>query len=405
MKIMIVNTLYYPNRVGGAERSVQQLAESLTELGHETLVLSTGNGDDHIDHISGVKVYYLNHRNLYWGMDSKKRTTMQKLVWHSKDIYNWSMKLKLQEIIEHEKPDIIHSNNLSGFSVAPWLIAKQKGIPVLHTLRDYYLMCPQSTKFKNGTNCSRPCASCSVFSEYKKHLTNRGYVQHVVGISQFIRDHHKQHGFFKDTESSVIFNGAPISRLPVENKAGDRDGLVFLYLGRVEEAKGVKHLLDVFSEINQVQIWLGGKIHDPAIQSEYEAGKYPGNIKFLGYINPDDVFPEVDALILPSLWNEPFGRVVFEAYAHGVPVIGANRGGIPEIIHNGETGYVYDPEQREQLKEILLSFINNPNKLRKLANNCRNYLQEHSLDKTSRQYIRIYHNLLSRNISNTTRIK
>jgi glycosyltransferase involved in cell wall biosynthesis len=72
--------------------------------------------------------------------------------------------------------------------------------------------------------------------------------------------------------------------------------------------------------------------------------KFPSeNTKFLGWTKPDDFFPQIDVLVVPSLFREPFGRVVIEAFAQGVPVIGARSGGIPESIDPGSDGYLFDP--------------------------------------------------------------
>jgi glycosyltransferase involved in cell wall biosynthesis len=66
------------------------------------------------------------------------------------------------------------------------------------------------------------------------------------------------------------------------------------------------------------------------------------NMSFLGVVDINSFFPNIEYLIVPSLWNEPMGRVVLEANSFGIPVIGSNRGGIPEIINENETGYIFD---------------------------------------------------------------
>src|SRR3712207_547939 len=72
-------------------------------------------------------------------------------------------------------------------------------------------------------------------------------------------------------------------------------------------------------------------------------------IRFSGYVTPEAFLPEIDVLIVPSLWHEPFGRTVIEAFAHGVPVIGSKRGGITSLIEEGSTGFLFDPGYPEEL--------------------------------------------------------
>lgn len=395
MKILLINTLYTPHLLGGAEKSVQQLAEKLHEYGHEPLIISTSTKDE-IGYVNGVKVHYLNYRNMYWGIESTGQSFMKKLLWHGKDVYNWTMKAKLEQIFDEEKPDIVHTNNLSGFSVVPWIIAKKRNLPVVHTLRDYYLLCPQSAMFRDGKNCENRCTSCKVFSEYKRLLTNRGYVNHVVGISQFILNRHKQFDYFKGVSASKIFNGITASSLTSSSNSKDSNEgkLIFLYMGRIEEAKGVYQLVDTFLELTNVELWLGGRVTDSELRGKIERGEYPEHIKFLGYIDPKEVLPRVNALIIPSLWHEPFGRVVFEAFAYGIPVIGTNRGGIPEIIDEGRTGFIYDPNVPHELRNLLQTLCENTSRLRDLTSSLLPTLTENSLERTVEKYINIYRELI-----------
>jgi len=81
------------------------------------------------------------------------------------------------------------------------------------------------------------------------------------------------------------------------------------------------------------------------------------NVRWLGWVAPAEFFERVDAVIMPSLWHEPFGRVVVEARAYGVPVIAAKRGGIPETIVPGETGVLFEPTGVAALLAALDDFL------------------------------------------------
>lgn len=75
MKLLIINTLYYPNIIGGAEQSVQLLAEAICHWGHEVVVVCTSpNPGRTIKFINSVKVYYLGLKNLYWQFDGKENS-------------------------------------------------------------------------------------------------------------------------------------------------------------------------------------------------------------------------------------------------------------------------------------------------------------------------------------------
>ena len=149
MKILLLNSLYYPNIIGGAEKSVQLLAESLLSRGHEPVVITTSDGLS-VDYINGVKVYYLKIPNLYTISVAKEQPLFKKPLWHMIDTVNPFITSILQEIIQKERPDIFHTHNLSGISVQAWKVAKSFQLPIVHTIRDHYLFCPNSEMYNRG---------------------------------------------------------------------------------------------------------------------------------------------------------------------------------------------------------------------------------------------------------------
>ena len=160
MRILIFNELYTPNKKGGAEVSTQLLAESLVELGHEIHICTSSNkNSDEI--INGVVIHRRKQHNLV-------------------EMYNLFGYWTIRNIIHLVAPDVIHTNVFTGFSVIVWRIAKKHKIPVVHTLRDYYLMCVRSTLFNRGHDCSKTCGLCRFVSEPKRIMSQ--YVAAVVGI-------------------------------------------------------------------------------------------------------------------------------------------------------------------------------------------------------------------------------
>lgn len=396
MKIMLFNTLYFPHIFGGAEKSVQILAEGLVDLGHDVVVVSTAPRDD-VAIVNKVHVYYVRHRNLYWGGMPNPHNRFQAMLWHIIDICNPYMYSALDRIVSLEQPDMIHTNMMTGFSAAPWIVAKKHDIPVVHTLREYNLICERMSMFHKDQNCSRQCISCRLATAPKKMLTNHGFVDHVVGLSNFIINRHKELKYFTDIPSSRIFNGiqdVKISSLTVRGSSSPP--LRMLYLGRIDKPKGVQSLLDLIGSMDGVELHLGGEVLDQMIKDRISAGVYPPHIKFLGFIKPEKIFDEYDVLIVPSLWHEPFGRVVIEAYQHGKPVIASNRGGLPEIVIEGQTGFLYDPDKPEELRAILHRLIEMPGLLGALRNNLREFLGTFELHSVLREYENIYETFVKR---------
>ncbi|BEM86423.1 hypothetical protein SME46J_08930 [Serratia marcescens] len=186
MRVLIINTLYTPNFVGGAERSVQLLSEELVKNGDDVRVVTLHkSATREFSTINGVEVVYLPLRNIYWPFDNLRRGYLERLVWHFIDNYNPMMKALILSEILLFTPDIVHTNNLCGFSVAVWDAADKCGVKIIHTARDYYLFHPNSTLYKKGRNTNEHSISVLIFSLLKKLKSRK--VSFFVGISDYIR--------------------------------------------------------------------------------------------------------------------------------------------------------------------------------------------------------------------------
>ena len=172
MKILLTSAFYDPYFYGGAETSVQIMAEELKNDGVEPVVLTTGP-EDEIREVHGVKVYYVKNANLYWAYDSKKQSKLKRFLWHVLDSRNLRLKDKVKNIIAVERLSVVHTNTLLGFSVAVWDAARACHVPIVHTLRDYYLTCWRSSRFRNQKNCQGQCVDCGILSYPKKKVFTR----------------------------------------------------------------------------------------------------------------------------------------------------------------------------------------------------------------------------------------
>lgn len=353
MKILIFNTLYSPYKIGGAERSVQLLSEALSSNGHDVCVASLHEGSViKDDSVNGVRVVRFPIKNLYWPF-SNYHSVFKKILWHLIDIYNISSRNQINKYFGNERFDLVHTNNLSGFSVSVWSWAHAKKIPIVHTCRDYYLLDPNSTLFQRGENVAARSLFRMGFSVIKKMLAKN--VSSFVAISQYVQQVHVKNGYFEKSKKYVIYNSI-VEQKEKLKKQKTTNKIVFGYLGRVEPGKGIEFILKYLNKIKNKDIeyilLIAGKGDEKYItylKSEYKNV----NVNFLGVVDINSFFPNIEYLIVPSLWNEPMGRVVLEANSFGVPVIGSNRGGIPEIINENETGYIFDVNTYDAFDNIL----------------------------------------------------
>jgi glycosyltransferase involved in cell wall biosynthesis len=397
MKVLFVSTLYEPNVRGGAELAVQHLAEALAERGNDVVVASTvGEHRQSVRGIRGVKAVYVPIANLHWPYDQVPRSSARRKLWHVGDIYNPAMKMRLRRLIREERPDIIHTSNLQGISVSAWHAARAEQIPILHTLQDYYLTCGRCTRYRHGRTCERTCWDCLPLLLARRRAS--ASVAGVVGISRYILDHHRRLGLFSAAGfSDVIAHDTPVC---AEGHAARPAGapLTFGYLGRLVPEKGVERLLDAFAKRNG-EGWrlliagTGDERYERELRRRHAAARSPGAIQFLGWTDAAEFFRKIDILVLPSLWEEPLARVVLEAYAHGIPVVGSNRGGGPETIDHGATGLLFEPSETASLDAAVDRLLGDRALVADLGIKAHRRAADYALDRIVEKYLEVYRRL------------
>jgi len=389
MKVMIFNSLYQPNIIGGAEKSIQIIAENLKKFDIEPIVISISDKEK-IYHINGVKVYYIYHSNVYWSYYSKTKKAILKPFWHFFSLYNFIILNRINKIIKEEKPDIAHTNNLSEFSIGVWKVLKRSRVPVVHTLRDYSLLCPRATLFRRNNNCEKENIICKTMLAFRRKFSR--YVDLVVGNSDFILKKHIESGFFKKAKIRVIFNSLESGK--INKRKVKTNNLSFGFIGMLSPHKGIEILLEAFQGISNVDLHIFGR----GVNQEYEdhlKDKYHSEkIRFHGFVKTEKAFRSIDVLIVPSIWNDPLPRVIYEAYSFGVPVIGSNRGGTPEIIDEDRTGFIFDPDLKEDLINKINIFNNNPKIIEGMYHYCIEKAIDFLPEKVVKRYIAVYKEVL-----------
>ncbi|MFT4248559.1 MAG: glycosyltransferase family 4 protein [Pseudomonas sp.] len=356
MKILMLATNYEAPVGGGGQKSLRTLVDALAGLGHEVVVAALAHGEPGCRIVNGVRVHYLPVRNVFRPVDSVQPSLAARLLYHSVDMYNPWSEVDVKRICGEEKPDVVHTHVITGLSVSIWKAVRSLGIPLVHTLRDQYLLCPRSTLFRNGKQCVARCTDCRVLRTLHPRVSN--LVGGVIGISKFMLSGHLERGYFSKAEvKAVIYNARDRNALGVGAGTGREhvgEKVRFGYIGSITPSKGVALLLDAFSalQIAGAELWVAGTgngSYDAHLKKEYASD----SIRFLGRVAQKDFFPNVDVVVVPSLWDEPLGMVVAEAFAFGKPVIGSRRGGIVEMIEDGKDGLVFEPEQAGALSAAL----------------------------------------------------
>lgn len=392
MKITFVNSLYVPYQVGGAERAVQILAEGLSQRGHSVAVITLGEAHGDCGRFfNGVTVHRIPLKNWYWPYSGYVPNAAQRAVWHLRDLENGAMAARVGSILDNELPDVLHTNNLAGFSVGVWDQARRRSVPIVHTLHDYYLMCPPSAMYKDAGNCEHICARCLPFAAYRRKASHA--VQAVIGVSRYILDCHMREDFFRNVETAkVIFNSV---RSPPGKYQRSRKGpLTFGFIGRICVEKGVRWLLEVFRRDAHPRdrLVIAGK-SDRGVVEILKAEFSSPSVAFIGHVDPAVFYRQVDVVVVPSLWNEPFGRTAIEALAYGLPVIASNRGGLPEIIQDGLNGIIINPDEPGSLARAMKRFSVESEAVSRLGGNGAQRLSQFSEESAINAYESVYADL------------
>jgi len=353
MKLLFINVLYSPFTGGGAELTIKELTEGLKNLGCEVKVLSFWDKDDKEEVIDGIPVYRAKIPNLYLPYGKIRHPFLERRLWHILDVYNPISKKIVLKQLKDFKPDVVQIHNTQGWSCSVWDAVAELDVPSLQVLHDLYLLCP-TNMFKNNITCKSQCSACKVLRLPCKSKSNK--LKAVVGVSNFIIDKYLSYGYFRDVRIKKVIHNSTEAGIINERKTDPRY-INFGFIGTLAPNKGVEILLRAYHNIKKPSYRLyiagtGKENYEKYIKSKYK----DETVTFIGMVDQKTFFQKVDVTIVPSIWYESLGRVVIESFAYGIPVIGSNIGGIPEMITEGVNGILFDPYKEGDLEENMLKF-------------------------------------------------
>lgn len=355
MKILHINTLYPPTTVGGAERSLAILGESLAIKGHEPHVACLTPTAEKVEIRAGVTVHRIRNELPYWPFDNRHRSPLDKLHWHLRDRAAGPHFVAISQLVDKIKPDVVHTNNLTGFGAQLIPFIKNRGIPVAHTLRDFSLLCVRASLFRDKRDCEARCLACRLLTEPRMHAAEGADI--VIGNSTYMIDRHRAAGLFRQTEAQTIYNAVPgIENEPARPQPNKRGPHRFGFVGAIKAEKGIESLLEALGTMHsKVPGWalsvagVGDADYVASLQTRF--AHLP--IEWLGFMAPDDIYPRLDTLVIPSIWPEPMPRTLIEAMAYRLNVVVSDAGGAHEVAAQYAGAKVYPREDVDALSALL----------------------------------------------------
>ena len=373
MKILFVNKFLYEN--GGSETYIFRLRDYFESIGHE--VQFFGMQDER--NIAGNNWNILT-KNLTFG-----KVSPEKLLYPLKIIYSLEARRKIKRVIELFKPDIIHLNNIN-FQITPSIIyeIKKHDIPIIFTAHDYQLICPNHMLYQpcKGILCEE-CIISGFFRCTKNNCIHGSKWKSILGSFESILYHSLKTYMLidkiicpsefleKKLLSSAVFYGKTIVMHNFiqkrKNEGFGKKGNYVLYFGRFAEEKGIRTLVSVCRRLPEIPFVFAGSGPLSDLLNDVH------NIKNVGFLKDDELKETISTALFsvyPSEWYENCPFSVMESQIYGTPVIGANIGGIPELIRNGETGLLFHSANKDDLLDKISTLWYDQQLLEEMTKNC-----------------------------------
>lgn len=383
--------IVHDGNIYGSQKSLLLLLKALLEKNEDyTLFVSLARDGALESELATLGITTFRHKRLQW-FKHDKRTALQRIFDALGVMMNAPARVfKIYSYIKKHRIDLVHTNSV--VSLEGSLAAKLAGIPHVWHIRELFMedspkLIPIFGKRFSRTlieSCSnfRICISKAVQSQFLSPIEQNPLIYNVLSPEQILLP--------GESEKNAFNPQRPL-----------RIG----YAGRLSEGKGFHDILDsllIFRERypNQPQpvVSVVGNFVDTAYQQRIESFvKSNGlacQVSFLGY--QDEMRPwyrEIDVLVVPSK-NEPFGRVIIETMAMGIPCIGADSGGIPEIITHDETGWLYPTGSPAALADTLQLIYQSPGLLEKISQKAgRMVMERFTIEQQRREIESLYQRL------------
>lgn len=394
MKILIINKLLYPN--GGSETYILKLGEQLHKMGHEVQYF----GMEHEGRCVGNRVdaYTSN-------MDFHSKSKLSLVSNALKTIYSKEAREKLRLVLDDFQPDVCHLNNFNYqltpsiiLEIVKWRKETKHNCKIIFTAHDYQLVCPNHMLNKPNThqNCEK-CLGGHFFNCVKGKCIHGSTAKSVIGMME--AEFWKWKGTYKYIDKIICCSEFLKSKMDTNSLFASKTVAMYnfvdrigwketekkdyvLYFGRFSGEKGINTLINVCEELPDIQFVFAGT--GPLEEMIVSAP----NIKNVGFQKGkalEKLVREARFSIYPSEWYENCPFSVMESQMYGTPVLGANIGGIPELIQVGKTGELFDSGNEKDLKTKIEKLWLDKKLCEQYIKNCKNV----KFDTIDEYYVKI----------------
>jgi glycosyltransferase involved in cell wall biosynthesis len=283
------------------------------------------------------------------------------------------------------RPDVVHVHNTFPLvSASLYWAASRLGVPVIQTLHNFRLLCPQAMFLRDGHVCedclgkipwravTRRCyhdsfahsaVQVAALGVHRVLHTYDTRIDRYIALTAFCRDKFVAGGLPAD---KIAIKPNFVDMPPAPATTGTRRGLLFA--GRLAPEKGTAVLLQALDLAPELEVDVVGSGPD-----EQRLRQHP-RVRMLGWLAPRALYDRMQhaaCLVMPSIWYENFPRTLVEAFASGLPVIGSRLGALAEIIDDGHTGLLFETGSAAALAEKMRWALANPQLVSRMGENAR----------------------------------
>lgn len=372
MKILLVNRTLFP--VGGVETYVMQIGDHLKRIGHEVQYF----GMDDARRMVG------NNANAYVNNDNGIHILEQ--------YYSRNAQRKIKEVLIDFRPDVVHLNNFH-YGITPtilsvidkWRRINKINCKIVYTAHDFHLLCPNHMCYNTKTkqicdkcltgNFSYPISTNCIDSQFRNRALHSFWMWYwrkihksfekidaIVCCSEFIKT---KYDMVKDFSKKTITLHNYISG----NKCSNLEiGDYIIYFGRYKQEKGIRTLIKVAQNLPSINFVFAG---DGPLAEEINSVKNINNVGFQCGAELKSLIQHARFSILASELYENCPFSVIESQMYGVPVLGADIGGIPELIQVGKTGELFESGNANDLEDKIKKMWNDTDLILNYKENCK----------------------------------
>jgi glycosyltransferase involved in cell wall biosynthesis len=334
-RILVITNLYPPHHLGGYELSCRDVVERFRERGHDVRVLvsdvrmpGVAVANDDVDR--DLRMYWDDH--VLVSPSPPRRLLLER---HNRRI--------LSRVLADFRPDVVSAWNMGAMSLGLLDLVVRRRIPLVLSVCDDWLVDAPKMDAWMRMFPTRPGLGriVSLVTGLPTSLPDLSGAP-VCFISDFIRQRAKAHSPFRIGDTTVVYNGIDTRDFPIVEERRGGDGGRLLYVGRLDERKGVDTVIRALAHLPaSTSLDVDGPGNDDQ-RSRLEALAaelgVAGRLRFTTSTRSELAarYRAADVVVFPSKWEEPFGLVPIEAMACGTAVVATRRGGSAEFLRDGE---------------------------------------------------------------------